>query len=118
MNHFSVETKTLEDVAILAPRGYLNNIMGERLEEECTTMIKKGIRKLVLNFAEIEFINSIGISILLGILDKTTESSGTLCLTNLSRLHAETFEMLGLASHLHVFPNEKEAVRYLKENNR
>ena len=110
---FKVTSKRISDMAVLYPQGYLNNIAGENLVQECNACLESDIRKVVLNFGETDFINSIGISMLLSIIEKLNDAGGTLCFTNLSKTYSDTFEMLGLAKFIHVFPDENEAVRYL-----
>ncbi len=114
MTKFNVESKISGDVAILYPQGYLNNLAAEGLEKECDACIAKGIRKIVLNLNGIELINSIGISILLGVIEKVKGTDGTLCFTNLSKLHSETFEMLGLSKYMKVFASEDDALSHLR----
>ena len=115
MTNFRVDSKVVGDVAVLYPQGYLNNIVTEKLEKECSTFLKKGYKKIVLNFNSIEFINSIGISILLGIIDEVKGTDASLYFTNVSRLQDETFEMLGLKKYMRIFPSEAEAVTELQE---
>ena len=115
MENFSVDSRTLDDVAVIYPKGYLNNIVGERLEKEFTDYLGRGIKKIVLDFAETEFINSIGISILLSILEKLIENEGTLCFTSMSTLHGEIFDTLGLSKYILVFGSEDEALRHFKD---
>lgn len=110
---FKVTSKRIRDVAILYPQGYLNNIAGENLVQECNACLEGDIRKVILNFRETDFINSIGISMLLSIIEKLKDAGGTLCFTDMSKAYSDTFEMLGLAKFIHVFPEENEAVRFL-----
>lgn len=112
--NFKVVSRLAGDVAVLSPQGYLNNLAGESLVKECNSFISKGISKVVLNFSGTEFINSIGISLLLHIMERLKEGGGTLCFTNLSKMHRDTFEMLGLTSHMLVFDDEDEALHHLE----
>ncbi len=112
---FKVTSKRVSDVAILYPQGYLNNIAGENLMEECTACLESDIRKVVLNFSETDFINSIGISMLLSIINRLKEAGGTLCFTDMSKTYRDTFEMLGLTKFILVFPDENAAVKYLSD---
>lgn len=114
MMKFNVESKVFGKVAILYPKGYLNNLAAEGLEKECDSCIAKGIRSIVLNLNGIELINSIGISILLGVIEKVKSTDGTLCFTNLSKLHSETFDMLGLSKYMKVFASEEKALEHLQ----
>lgn len=109
-----VYSKSVEDVAIIYPQGYLNNIVGDKLEKECGDYMRKGINKIVLNFGGTEFINSIGISILLGIIERLKKAEGTLCFTSMKTPHKEVFDMLGLTRFAMVFTTEDDALRHFK----
>ena len=111
---FSVVSRLEGDAAIIYPKGYLNNLSGESLVIECGIYIGKGITKIVVNFSETDLINSIGISMLLQIIEDLKNIKGTICCTNMSKFLRDTFEMLGLIQHMLVFPVESDALKYLK----
>ncbi len=113
---FSVTSRLEGNAAIIYPKGYLNNLSGESLVLECGDYIGKGITKIVVNFSETDLINSIGISMLLQIIEDLRNIKGTICCTNMSKFLRDTFEMLGLMQHMMVFPVEKDALQYLKTN--
>jgi len=111
---FSVVSRLEGDAAIIYPKGYLNNLSGESLVIECGIYIGKGITKIVVNFSETDLINSIGISMLLQIIEDLRNIKGTICCTNMTKFLRDTFEMLGLIQHMLVFPVESDALKYLK----
>jgi anti-anti-sigma factor len=111
---FSVASRLEGAAAIIYPKGYLNNLSGESLVIECGVYIGKGITKIVVNFSETDLINSIGISMLLQIMEDLRNINGTICCTNMSKFLSDTFEMLGLMQHMLVFPAENDALEYLK----
>jgi len=111
--NFKVSSKRISDIAVLYPQGYLNDVAGVNLVQECNTCLESEIRKVVLNFSETDFINSIGISMLLGIMEKLKDAGGILCFTNLSKAYNDTFEMLGLDRYIRIFPDESAAMQYL-----
>lgn len=111
--NFTVSSRTVGSAAVVYPQGYLNTIAGESLVKECNAYLEKGIRKIVLNFEKIEFINSIGISLLLSVIERLRNCDGALCFTNISDIYLETFEMLGLRKFMCVFKSEDEALQYL-----
>jgi anti-anti-sigma factor len=111
---FSVSSRIEGDTAVIYPRGYLNNLSGESLVKECGMYIGKGITKIVVNFSETDLINSIGISLILQIIEDLRNIEGTICCTNMSRFLRDTFEMLGLLQCMRVFPVENDALKYLK----
>jgi anti-anti-sigma factor len=111
---FNVVSRLDGDVAFIYPKGYLNNLSGESLVNECGAYIAKGITKFVVNFAETDLINSIGISLILQIIENLKNIKGTICCTNMSKFLRDTFEMLGLLQYMVVFPVESDASKYLK----
>jgi anti-anti-sigma factor len=111
---FKVVSRLAGDAAVIYPKGYLNNLSGESLVIECGMYIGKGITKIVVNFGETDLINSIGISLLLQIIEDLRNIKGTICFTNMSKFLRDTFEMLGLMQHMIVFPVESDALKYLK----
>jgi len=110
---FSVASRLEGDAAVIYPKGYLNNLSGESLVIECGNYISQGITKIVVNFSETDLINSIGISLLLQIMEDLKNIKGTICCTNMSKFLRDTFEMLGLIQHMRVFPVESDALKYL-----
>ena len=72
MNNFSLSSKAGHGgVAVMMPRGYINDIGAARLEQMSEELLDGGSRKLVVDFTEVQFINTIGLSIFLGIVQKT-----------------------------------------------
>lgn len=115
---FSVASRLEGDAAIIYPKGYLNNLSGESLVVECGKYVGKGITKIVLNFKETDLINSIGISMLLQILEYLRNIKGTICCTDMSKFLSDTFEMLGLRQHMMIFPAESDALEYLRRRSK
>lgn len=97
----------------MTPRGYINDVGAERLEQESEQFLDNGMRKLIVNFSEVQYINTIGISIFTGIVQKTMEHNSLLCFTNMKKVHRDIFEMVGLIKHVRVFRDEKDAVIFL-----
>lgn len=97
------------DVAIVRTDGYINNLGAERIEQECEGLIERGLRKIVINFEKSPIINSMGLSILIGIIEKMIEISGVLAFTNLTPVNAETMEIMGLTQYAQIYRSEEEA---------
>ncbi len=112
--NFNVISVSMDDAVVLYPQGYLNNLAGESLVRECDRFVETGTRKVVLNFGKTDFVNSIGVSLLLGIIERVRKCGGTLCFSNLSGSHKDTFEMLGITKYILVFDREEEALEHLK----
>jgi anti-anti-sigma factor len=113
VSNFSLSSRSEQDIVVITPKGYINNIAAEQLESTSGEFIESGSKKLVVNFSDVQFINTIGLSIFLSIVQNTLESNSLLCFTNMKKDHREMFEMAGLMKHVKVFKDEKDAFIYL-----
>ena len=110
-----MSVRSAQGAGIIMPKGYVNNLGAEKLERACEQFFDKGLKKIVINFSDVQFINSIGASIFTGIVQKVVEYKGLLCFTNMKKVHSDVFEMLGIIRHVKVFREEKEALDFLKD---
>jgi anti-anti-sigma factor len=110
MSAAEIRTRLIEDAAVIYPGPYLNQLRGERIESQCQEFLAAGVRHIVINFEETELINSIGISILLGVIELVNSADGALMLSNLNASNRELFEMLGLMSHVEMVDTEEIAL--------
>lgn len=115
MSNFSLSLKSIDDVVVMQPKGYVNDLGAERLEKTSEQLLDKGLKKFVINFSDMQFINSIGASVITGIVQKNLEYAGLLCFTNMKKVHRDVFEMLGITKHVKVFKEEGDALVFLKE---
>lgn len=116
MGAAEIRARLIEDAAVIYPGPYLNQLRGERIENQCQEFLASGVRNIVINFGETELINSIGISILLGVIESVSRAEGELVLSNLNASNRELFEMLGLTAHVEMVDTEETALRKLSGN--
>ncbi len=97
-NDVSVETEG--DKSVVYATDYLNKLTGEKIERECKRQLDAGCKTLVVNFAETEIVNSIGISILLGVIDAASDKGAAVVFSDVNQDTIQLFEMLGLTNHV------------------
>lgn len=88
------------ETATVFATDYLNKLSGERIERECRRQLDAGAKTLVVNFAETEIVNSIGVSILLGVIDAASNAGAKVVFSDVNNDTIELFEMLGLTNHV------------------
>ena len=110
MSVAEIRARLVGEAAVIYPGPYLNQLRGESIENQCQEFLAAGVRRIVINFAETELINSIGISILLGVIESVNGAEASLVLSNLNASNRELFEMLGLMSHVEMTDTEEEAL--------
>jgi anti-anti-sigma regulatory factor len=106
----SVRSHCVGTTAIIYASDYLNKLTGERIERECRRQLDCGCRALVIDFAETELVNSIGISILLGIIDIAERNDVRVIFSDVNNQTVELFNMLGLTRHVVMVRDEQEAL--------
>jgi len=109
----TVKSHCVGTTAIVYARDYLNKLTGEKIERECRRQLDSGCRALVIDFAETELVNSIGISILLGIIDIAEKSGAQVVFSDVNNQTIALFDMLGLTRHVALARNEQEALSTL-----
>jgi anti-anti-sigma factor len=105
-----VQARCIGDTAIIYASDYLNKLSGERIERECNRQLESGRRALVINFRDTELVNSIGVSILMGVIDAAEKNNARLIFSDVNIHTAKLFEMLGLTRYVSVAKDESEAL--------
>ncbi len=99
-----------DGLAVIYTDGYINNQGGEEIAKAAYELLDEGHRCLLLNLAGTKIVNSIGISILIEIIEKMLEIDGKLAFCNLTPTIEKTFHIMGLAQYSSIFPDEEAAV--------
>lgn len=97
--------------AVLLTEGYINNLGGEKIGEAANLLMAEGYTRLIINLEKSTVINSIGISILIEVIEKMQEMHGTLAFCHLTRTIHKTFTIMGLTQYAALYETEVEAVQ-------
>ncbi len=103
-----------DDLAVIYTEGYINNQGGEEIAREAFKLIDDGEKTLLLNLSGTKIVNSIGISILIEIIEKMLDIEGRLAFCSLTPTIEKTFHIMGLTQYASIFPDEESAVGELK----
>ena len=105
-----VRSHCVGTTAVVYASDYLNKLTGEKIERECRRQLSCGCRALVIDFSDTKLVNSIGISILLGIIDVAEKSGARIAFSEVNHETVQLFEMLGLTRHVVLAKDEHEAL--------
>ena len=105
-----VRSHCVGTTAVVYASDYLNKLTGEKIERECRRHIDCGCRGLVIDFSDTKLVNSIGISILLGIIDIAEKNGAKIVFSEVNTQTIQLFEMLGLTRHVVLAKDEHEAL--------
>ncbi|HLC19131.1 MAG TPA: STAS domain-containing protein [Thermodesulfobacteriota bacterium] len=107
--------RVLGDVVILYAENYINDIEGEKLEDMCEAFLKKGAKKILIDFSGTDLINSIGVSILIGLIEKVRDCKAVVFFSGLKKVNYDIIDLVGITRHIQVFNSEDEALKEFEE---
>jgi len=110
-----VRSHCVGTTAVVYASDYLNQLTGEKIERECRRQLNCGCRALVIDFSDTKLVNSIGVSILLGIIDVAEKNGAKIAFSDVNSQTVQLFEMLGLTQHVVLAKDEREALLTLSE---
>jgi anti-anti-sigma factor len=99
--------------AVLYTKGYINNVGGEEIAVRAYELMDAGVRTVLLNLRDTKIVNSIGISILIEIIEKMIDKGGKIAFCCLTPVIHKTFQIMGLANYAAIFDNEESAMKEL-----
>lgn len=98
-----------EDLGLIAAAGYINNEGGQAIADAAADLMEKGCGTLLIDLEGTRIINSIGVSILLEIMEKLIEQKGLLAFCSLTPTISKTFEIMGLVQYATIYPDQESA---------
>ena len=103
-----------DPLAVLRTDGYINNAGGEEIARAAYALLGQGVNRLLLDLEKTKIVNSIGISILIEILEKVLDQGGRLAFCRLTPTIEKTFQIMGLAQYARIFPSPDPALAWLR----
>jgi anti-sigma B factor antagonist len=100
-------------IGVIAAAGYINNEGGQAIADAATELMDNGCSTLLIDLEGTRIINSIGVSILLEIMEKLLEEKGRLAFCNLTPTISKTFEIMGLVQYATLYPDRETATSEL-----
>jgi anti-anti-sigma factor len=111
--NLTIRTREEGETLVVYVAGYLNSLLGEEVEKVVREQFDAGGRRVLLHFGDTRLVNSIGISFIIGVVEKVMEREGRMAFCEVSRINRDLFQVTGLAKYVRSFDREKEALEYL-----
>jgi anti-sigma B factor antagonist len=110
VRHLEAEVRQERGVVVLDLRGEINGFAQEALDAAYSEAESKDPETILLNFEGVDYINSTGIALIVGLLAKARVSKRRLVAYGLSDHYVEIFEITRLSDYIGVFPDEESAM--------
>ena len=105
-----VRVRERGDVGIIDLAGDIDSGADSALEAVYAQAAQAGARAILLNFAQVGYVNSTGIALIVGLLAKARRDRVAVRCTGLSDHYREIFEITRLADFMELYPDEESAV--------
>lgn len=99
------------EIAIVDLSGEINAAGDHTLSAAYAEATSRGARSVLLNFADVGYINSTGIALIVGLLAQARKTGRRLLVCGLSDHYLEIFRVTRLSDFMSVYPDEASATR-------
>lgn len=90
--------------------GMIDTVTASDVEAALSQLLSDGVDKMVLNFEQLSYINSIGLRVILVVAKQLKRGEGQLRICCLNEPVREVFDITGFSSILTVVESEEEAL--------
>jgi anti-anti-sigma factor len=107
---FEAAVRYEDGATILDLSGEINSFAEERINEAYSEAEANDTKTIILNFDQVEYINSTGIALIVGLLAKTRQNHKQLVTYGLSDHYLEIFHITRLTDFMTIVPDEASAL--------
>jgi anti-sigma B factor antagonist len=116
MSDLTVDTREVEGIVLLYPRGFLNAHTVRLFEAEIQKALDRRSYNIVVSCGELRYIASAGLGALMGVIDEVRTNGGDIRIADLNETVRNIFEILGFHHLYRIFPSEVDAILSFREN--
>lgn len=113
MSGLTTDEDTVRGVVVLAPKGRIDSTTAKDFETAALARVTAGASRMVFDFAELDYISSAGLRVVLLAGKKLRGAGGSLVLCALQPAIRDVFEISGFLGLFEVRSNREEAVDVL-----
>src|ERR1700704_3403832 len=107
-----IEERTIGDVVVLDLKGKVTLGQGdELLKDKVNSLVNQGHRKIVLNLAEVPYVDSAGLGEIVRTYTTVSRQGGSMKLLNLTKRITDLLSITKLLTVFETYDNEADAVR-------
>jgi anti-anti-sigma factor len=108
-NELQATLRPLSPLTVIDLKGEVTTFADEAITTAYQRASEQGAENILFNFSAVDYMNSAGISIIIGVLTEARKADQRLLLTGLTPHYRKIFQMMGLTQYAPVFDNEDAA---------
>jgi len=110
MSPFTAEVRHRSSIPVIDLHGQLDGRADAALQAAAKDAMRGDIAAVLLDFADVDYINSTGIALIVGLLAQARTQQVAVLVCGLSEHYQHIFEITRLADFMQFFPDEEAAV--------
>ncbi len=104
-----------DEARVLYINGFINAHTVQDFEKSIQSVLSEKNYRILINCKELEYINSSGLGVLMGVIEEIQDNNGFLYLSDMNETVFNIFDTLGFTHLFKVFDAEMEALNSLKQ---
>ena len=115
MSELQVDSRDVEGVVLLYPKGFVNAHTVRLFEGEIQKALDAERYRIVVSGSGLKYIASAGLGALMGVIEEVRRHGGDIRIADLNETVRNIFEILGFDHLYRIFPSEVEAILSFRE---
>ena len=105
-----IKTKKVKNATVVSVKGRMDAISSSEVEKELSELMAKGEKDFVIDFAELDYISSAGLRVILATTKKLKEKEGKLLLSTLRDIVDDAFRISGFNTIIPIYESVESAL--------
>lgn len=105
-----------DSVLVVQFKGQITNTNAYDINKNISLIFREEIYNLILDLSELEYINSIGVATLIGIIKTVESKSGRIMIGGLNHFLDNVIRLMDLPKKVEIYSSRKEAISNWKRN--
>lgn len=105
-----------DSVLVVQFKGQITNTNAYDINKNISLIFREEIYNLILDLSELEYINSIGVATLIGIIKTVESKSGRIMIGGLNHFLDNVIRLMDLPKKVDIYSSRKEAISNWKRN--
>ena len=105
-----IRTKKVNNATVVSVKGRMDGISSPEVEKELSELIAKGEKDFIIDFAELDYISSAGLRVILATTKKLKENEGKLLIATLKDIVDDAFRISGFNTIIPIYESVESAL--------
>ncbi len=115
MPELKIDVRSLGNVAVVEPVGFINAHTARDFESVIQNLIEQNQHNIVINCRDLSYIASAGLGAIMGFIDQIRENEGDIRMCSMNETVFNIFDVLGFTHLYSIYDTEDKAIQSFGE---